>query len=104
MGKTKDSNLAVLDPVDTVKPVVKEFVDRDMEVRSFILSRLSHVPRSTVVLKKVYQSKDEQIYRYRVNYHTSDHSDGQLVPNNRIVASRYVEVVVGDEMEFIDKT
>lgn len=105
MGKTKDSNLALLEPVDTTKPVVKDFIDHDMKIKTFILSRLPHVSRSTVTVKKVYESKNNHIHRYRINYHRSEHKDDQLVPTNSIVASKYIEVTCkGKDMMMVDKT
>ena len=105
MGKTKDSDLAVMEPVDTSKPLVKEFVDKDSQIKQFITTRLPHFPNSSVSIKKVYQSRDKSVYRFRVNYHRSILEGDCIIPLNSIVASRYVEVVCkGNDYEFFDKT
>jgi hypothetical protein len=91
MPKQK-SETAVMEPLDTVKPLVKDFVDPDKNLNDFLTLRLPHVPHSRMAIKQVYQNKGKTTFRYRINYWVECQDAGSTISTGQIVKSMYVEV------------
>ena len=81
--------------IDLRKPVVKEFVDQDREIRDFLLLRLPHVPYATPRVAHVYTSKDKKEHRFRVNWFVK--VEDKLVTTSKMVSSQYVRVLITDK-------
>lgn len=99
MAKQQESGLALLDPVDTKRPLVKEFVDCKAKITKFLQVRLPSVSKTIIKVHQVYASKDARTYRYRVNYHQEE--------TYLIIRSCYVQVYANlddDTYELTDIT
>ena len=89
MRKTKTA-LTAPKPLDTTKPVAKEFVDLNKALKRFIEISLNHVPYATINIKKVYQSPDEKTSRFRINF----------VKEGLTIVSKYIEVKTDENSKF----
>jgi hypothetical protein len=93
MKSTKEDT--VKEPsIDLRKPIVQEFVDQDKQMTDFLLTRLPHVSHARPKFICVYRSKDNSIYRHRVNWYREIQDDKIDFSVNKIVASQYVEVKI----------
>lgn len=93
MPKPKAKNeVALLEPLDTMKPLVKDFVDAEKDLHDFVDLRLPSVPKASPVIKQVYVNKTKTVFRYRVNYWAVILHDDCFVPTGKIVKSLYIEV------------
>lgn len=56
-------------PLDRTKPLVKDFFDRDAEIKRYLEIRLPHVANySKMDIIKLFSSKDKRSHTYRVNW------------------------------------
>ncbi len=92
MPKPKQkTEVALLEPLDTLKPLVKDFFDPEKDLLDFVLLRLPHISNTEVSLKQVYQSKNKMTFRYRVNYWRKEMNDVGLTSGS-IVKSSMIQV------------
>lgn len=92
MARTSKQSLTVSGGIDVQKPLVKEYIDPDAKVESFLKERLPHVAYSVPHIKPISKSKDGRSARYRVNWWRESHEDGNFIVTGDIVHSDLYEV------------
>jgi hypothetical protein len=92
MKSASKEGVGLVNTIDPKKPLIKEFVDQDREVATFLQIRLTHVPYCTARIFCVKRYKDTTQLAFRVNWYRTDES--KMIVTQVMVKSQYVKVRV----------
>jgi hypothetical protein len=105
MPKNKNEIVTTATSIDTMKPLVKDYVDPIKDLIDFVSLRVPHISKTEIDVVQTYQNKAKTSFRFRVNYWLISKEEGSIVATGKIVKSLCIDVFeTPDGLQYLDVT